>query len=452
MQNNVDTKGHFRYSIPVVIVLILILAMYLMAVNGMKISAYAVLIDGEEQFLVENHEEVEISINNICSEHEQKLGKIVEFDNTIEYESIFANEWDLLKGKEIEEKLKATLDFSTPAIAIIVDGDAIAYVENEAIAKSLLNKLKDENSKISEDERLVSSDFVEEVELVEKNVSTKKIKNEEQVYSLITTGTESPEKYIVEEGDSIWLIAHRNNLDVDDIKQVNKLNSETLSIGQELILVKNQPLISTMVQVEGEKIETISHETKTVTDNNLGSTVRVRQVGQDGKKQISYVATLVNGVVKEREIKEKNILRQPVDQVIARGNQVAQVASRGGSSGVLDWPVYGPITSYFGSRGGTHMGLDIGARTGTDIKAADSGVVIFAGYQGAYGYLVRIDHGNGMETRYAHCSRLLVSRGEHVSRGQVIARVGSTGRSTGPHLHFEVLTNGVQRNPLNYLR
>jgi murein DD-endopeptidase MepM/ murein hydrolase activator NlpD len=118
----------------------------------------------------------------------------------------------------------------------------------------------------------------------------------------------------------------------------------------------------------------------------------------------------------------------------------------------LLWPVNGVLTSLFGPRWGRmHNGIDIGAPTGTSIKAADAGYVFFAGWMGGYGNVVLIDHGGGLTTLYAHQSQIQTSVGQNVSRGQVIGRVGSTGQSTGPHLHFEVRANGTPVNPLAYL-
>ena len=99
-----------------------------------------------------------------------------------------------------------------------------------------------------------------------------------------------------------------------------------------------------------------------------------------------------------------------------------------------------------------HTGVDIGGAYGADIVAASSGTVIIAGYNaGGYGNYLVVDHGGGVTTLYAHASMLCVSKGQQVSRGQVIAKVGSTGMSTGPHLHFEVLINGAHTNPMNYI-
>ena len=118
-------------------------------------------------------------------------------------------------------------------------------------------------------------------------------------------------------------------------------------------------------------------------------------------------------------------------------------------------PVSGIISSRFGARSSirssAHTGLDIATSTGTPVSAAASGTVTFAGWKGSYGYLMVITHSNGVQTYYGHCSKLYFSAGDTVSQGQTIAAVGSTGNSTGPHLHFEIRVNGVAYNPQNYL-
>jgi murein DD-endopeptidase MepM/ murein hydrolase activator NlpD len=124
-------------------------------------------------------------------------------------------------------------------------------------------------------------------------------------------------------------------------------------------------------------------------------------------------------------------------------------ASRGLPVGELEWPVVGWISSPFGMRDGKpHEGVDIAADHGAPIRAAMAGRVAFAGPRGGYGLTVIIDHGDGISTLYAHSSKILVTEGEWVGRGQVIALVGNTGKSKGPHLHLELLLNGVPYDPL----
>ncbi len=158
-----------------------------------------------------------------------------------------------------------------------------------------------------------------------------------------------------------------------------------------------------------------------------------------------------------------NLYKEPVQTVtVAKtkttGSVNTSLTTSGGKANIgisLARPVSGVITSRFGVRSNlrksSHTGLDIAASTGTPIGAAASGTVTFSGRKGSYGNMIVITHQNGVQTYYGHCSKLYVSAGTQVSQGQTIAAVGSTGNSTGPHLHLEVRVNGVAYNPQNYV-
>lgn len=178
----------------------------------------------------------------------------------------------------------------------------------------------------------------------------------------------------------------------------------------------------------------------------------------DAKKQEQE--KFLNQVLTERSKAEQALqeLQQTSQEIEKR---LRGSSGHGGSSqgtGTMAWPLHGEITSPFGYRThpifGTriyHSGIDIAADTGDPVRAADSGVIESAGWLGGYGYAVIINHGNGLATLYGHNSELLVSEGQRVAKGQVISRAGSTGWSTGPHLHFEVRQDGSPVNPLNFL-
>ena len=428
---------------------IFVFALVLIWLVGIKTPAYTVVIDGKEKYTIKNQGEVKKIIAEIEKQSEKKTRSDLELNTKVEYRRTFASRNSIMKSEQLRNELQKDVRFLANATAIQVNGKTIACVKSKAIADKLLEDLKKEYGQVDENEKLVEVSFAEAVKITEKKVDTKDIFSEEKAQDLITIGTDNPERYIVKEGDSLWLIARRNDMYVDDILKVNRLQTDKLSLDQELILVKSKPYINVLAKVEGEKIEEIPFETKVVVDKNSPTRVRVKQAGQNGEKHIVYVASKINGITEEREIKEETIIKEAVTKILVKGTQVTQVASRGGGSGSLDWPVYGTITQYYKSG---HSGLDIGGRNGTPIRAADSGYVTFAGYQGNYGRFIVIDHGNGIVTRYAHCSSLNASVGQKVARGATIAKMGSTGRSSGPHLHLEVLANGSFRNPLNYLR
>ncbi|MBC7323857.1 MAG: peptidoglycan DD-metalloendopeptidase family protein, partial [Moorella sp. (in: Bacteria)] len=174
--------------------------------------------------------------------------------------------------------------------------------------------------------------------------------------------------------------------------------------------------------------------------------------GSEGERLVTYQIVTRNGTQVEKKVIEQQVLKEPVTKIVERGTRVV-LASRSGGSGRLAWPIQGTITSPYGYRGREfHTGLDIAGSIGEPVGAAEDGTVTFVGYDGGYGRMIAIDHGGGLVTRYAHLSGYNVRSGQQVSRGQVIGYVGVSGRTTGPHLHFEVLVNGSFRNPYEFLK
>lgn len=181
---------------------------------------------------------------------------------------------------------------------------------------------------------------------------------------------------------------------------------------------------------------------------------KVTQKGVPGEKAITAVVTTVNGVETAREILSETVTREPVEQKELIGTASAK-AQKVASRAMFIWPakkVPGQVISSYWGDGRNHRAVDIASPTGTPIYAAMGGVVTTATYKSDYGYYVVIDHGKGYETVYAHASKLNVSVGQVVSTGETIALVGSTGQSTGSHLHFEVRINGTRVDPLKYIK
>jgi murein DD-endopeptidase MepM/ murein hydrolase activator NlpD len=202
------------------------------------------------------------------------------------------------------------------------------------------------------------------------------------------------------------------------------------------------------VQAQAKIVAVRVHQVRLLRDELLANKGRLDAAREQKKADL---ATLT---ASERADAEEIDALQKVSAELGAKIRAAQSHSsvrRVSGSGFI-WPVNAPITSPFGWRWGRmHEGVDLGAAYGTPIAAAAAGVVIYAGWESGYGNLVAIDHGGGLSTAYGHQSRIAVSVGEHVDQGQIIGYVGSTGHSTGPHLHFEVRVNGQPVDPLGYL-
>ncbi len=200
----------------------------------------------------------------------------------------------------------------------------------------------------------------------------------------------------------------------------------------------------------------IAFSTKTV--NTAAQYIGYSKITTPGKQGLAAKTELVetvNGNESSREVLKNEVLVEPVTQVVLKGTAVnmasATEKAQAQSAGlIMPLNTYVYISAYWGD-GRNHKAIDFAGKRGTPIFASQSGVVTCAGYRGNYGYLVEIDHGNGLRTRYAHCNALCVKVGQTVKQGQQIATMGNTGRSTGDHLHFEVLKNGTQVNPASYI-
>lgn len=249
--------------------------------------------------------------------------------------------------------------------------------------------------------------------------------------------------YTVQDGDTVSTISRRFGITVNTVLWANNLTAYSLiRAGDRLAIlpysgvlytVKKGDTLAKIAQTYGVDLE------KILSCNTLGNSITVGQkIVVPGAKKIETAVTRRTTTSSYTGISViKDLIKSPTTKV--SGNKMA-------------WPTVGHrITQYFSWR---HNGLDIGNKVGTPIYAADSGTVILAqgGYNGGYGNTIVIDHGGGKRTRYGHASKLFVKVGDEVEKGEHIAAMGSTGRSTGPHLHFEVLINGARYNPLNYIK
>lgn len=239
-----------------------------------------------------------------------------------------------------------------------------------------------------------------------------------------------------------------------DIKEGYYLKSEIKDTASAESIVKNLE-VKTISTVTNDV--TVAYTTKkNYTSQENTTYYKVTTKGQNGLSRKTEVYETVNGVVSRHEIVSNEVITAPVTQVVTVGTAPikltpAQNPSVTSAGFICPLPSgrY-KISSYYGD-GRNHKGVDLCANRGTPIYAAASGTVTYAGWRNDYGYNIIIDHGNGIQTRYAHACALYVSKGTKVSQGDVIAGVGTTGNSTGNHLHFEVIVNGTRVNPAPYI-
>lgn len=297
-----------------------------------------------------------------------------------------------------------TIKYKT-VYAVKIEGETIGYVNDQTELQNLINE-----KIINKQGQNIESITLNKEPEYEKNLITRNTQtNEEEIIAKLEENTTTTYKFYA------VTLNNKTKAYVDTIEQAEKvveqIKKEYKGKGLSLDLAINEKYTEKQEEVKVE-------------------TVKVAETSMEEE---------INKLLKDKEEKD------------AAKNAIATV--NGINLSVL--PVSGTISSRFGVsssiRSGAHTGLDIACSKGTDIRVVAKGKVTFAGYKGAYGNLVKVDHGNGIETWYAHCSKIYVKEGQKVESGKVIAAVGSTGNSTGPHLHLEIRIGGTAVNPQKYL-
>ncbi|MFO7152021.1 MAG: peptidoglycan DD-metalloendopeptidase family protein [Bacillota bacterium] len=418
----------------------------------MNARVYAVTVDGKFLGNVKREEVVERAKQKLIEKYSEKYGSEIELVQDIQVSAGEPTKNGMLDEDQLLAKLEELISVKVKAVVLKINDQEVLAVKDKSTAESVLQAVKDYYISGAPGE-LVRVEVPDKIVVVEKYIEAGEILSQEAAKDLILKGTLETKTHTVQEGETLWDIAKKNNVSFSDIIEANShLKSvDKLSPGDVVYLQEIKPLLNVTVVKRVTKEENIPYETKVVKDSTIsqGKTV-VKQEGQKGVKQVTAEVVYKNGKAVSQTTLEEKVTKQPVARIVAQGTKAEVVTYRG--SGRFIWPVSGRITSRFGNRGGEyHTGLDIANSTGTPVRAAGSGVVTFAGRSGGYGNLVIINHGGGVETYYAHLSTISVSKGDNVSSGQVIGKVGTTGRTTGPHLHFEVRVNGTPKNPLNYL-
>ena len=357
--------------------------------------------------------------------------------------------------------LKNAGDSITQLSGLYINGNFEGALESRDTLDSILDGILENYSDGSANER---AEFVQDVEIVEGLYPSTTLISPVDLKKRLTAQTIVDKYYEVQAGNTMKGIARKHDMTLDELLALNPQvkDAESIHIGDKLLIQRAQPYLQVQVVRTITYEEEIPYETTKVKDSSKYVTYEyVKTSGKNGVQKVTAEVVYLDGVEQSRKVISTKVTKKPTNRVIVVGTkEINPNASAGEATGRLIWPVpgYSYITSDYGERESlrgyrAHKGIDIsgGGIYGASIVAADGGKVIEAGYHWSYGYYIRIDHGGGLITMYEHCSKLLVSRGESVKQGEVIAKVGSSGYSTGAHLHFQVEQNGSIVSPWKYV-
>lgn len=335
------------------------------------------------------------------------------------------------------------------AYGLYVDSKFEGAVEEGDKLKTALDGMLNEH-KLGVDGEI--TEFTVQVEIREGLYPQSSIMSFDKMNTKLHTDVEGERTYTAVEGDSLWLIAEKNNVTRSQLKALNPDIEKNLWIGDTVLISKSVPFLTVQTKiVESYEVEIPYKLISTNSNKYAYGTTTVVKSGKAGKAIETAEKIYINGVLQTTNIINTEVIQAAVNREVIVGTYIDATTIVPSSTGFM-WPVDGGYVScgINGYRG--HTGMDIAAPRGTNIRASKAGVVTKVKKQTTgYGYHIMIDHGGGVQTLYAHCSKLLVKVGQKVSQGQLIAYVGSTGNSTGNHCHFEIRINGQFKNPAKYI-
>ncbi len=428
------------------ILIIIVLSFTAYKVVEIKTRAFDIYLGEEKLGTVRNEEEALAIMEDLRGELSHTYGAELVLDKEMTFEPTHAKDDAIIKGSVLKSTIVSKIDFLVAGYSIRIGGQDIGFVKSEEEAKKIIDEIKAPYLEKVEG-KVKEAKILEDVLIVKGESPINKVSVHEDLVAKIKQGGKDIRTHMVEVGESFWTIAMMYDISVDEIIEANPdLNPDKLKTGDEVKLLVPKSMLTVQVVEELDYKKATDFETIVEKDDSMYTNQsKVKVEGVQGQSHIVESLTKQNGVTIDRKIVSEEVIKEPVDKVLVKGTKELPKTA---ATGVFMTPTRGRFTSGYGPRWGRmHRGIDIAASVGTPIYAADGGTVTHSGWQGTYGKMVEIDHGNGYVTRYAHTSKIHVAVGTKVYKGQHIANVGNTGRSTGPHLHLEVIKNGAHINP-----
>ena len=398
-------------------------------------------------------------------------GRVINADASFEVDAVPVFTMTLRRGKATlsdTEICDAILRQSGDSIAqvsgLYVDGTFVSAMEDEEDILAVLAALKE--GRYDKDDPNQRAEFVQKVEIVEGLYPISAVvEDTDALTEILTTEVVSAKHHTVVAGDTLSAIARQHDITTAELRSMNPSHADkdTLKVGEKLLVQRARARLQVQVVKSVLKTEVIDYKTKTVyRDDKPVTHNKVTTKGQEGSMDVTYEYIYLDGEEIAVNRVAEVITKEPVTKVVEIGTKKTYtsggsevVQGDGIATGKWTWPVPVCHNVYQGYHSG-HLAIDISSGPtpvfNKPCVAADGGKVVYAGWYYNYGYYIKIDHGNGLYTTYAHLNAVEVVVGQLVSNGQRIGRIGNTGYSFGPHLHFEVIKNGVRVNPLKYVK
>ncbi len=356
------------------------------------------------------------------------------------------------------------------AYGLFIDGELVGAIRSEGDLSFILDEFTQSFNNSTQTGTL---SFVQDVETKSGLYAAKDVITASELRDIICGTKLVTKSHTVKSSNTVSKLLSTYGMTEERFYELNPSVKETgLIAGNTVTVETEKPVLEVKCVVVRQYTVSVAYKTTTVNDPTKYTTYKkLKTQGQKGTNKVTEEIVYVGGVEQSRKVIETEVLKAPVDQVYVVGTKKYVASSSSGSSsssssssgggrtptGMFTWPVPGVkhVSSYYGPRWGKlHKGIDISTSGiyGRTVVAAAGGKVTRAGWFSSYGYCIDIQHSNGYLTRYAHLSKINVKVGQTVSKGQAIGKVGNSGNSTGPHLHFEIRLNGSTKNPMNYYK
>ncbi len=387
---------------------------------------YNVYIYGKSIGVIDSPQEIDnwqqASLNRLSQQYPNVQWKFddnaIQLEKKQQFRAVITND-------AILQALNSSMKAIPYGVEVAINGQKKFSVKDEATANRILATIKEQYALMAEQSdqvNLLSNNGKTQLQDFQISVGVPKLKSVKIVEVVEMKFNQVQPEEVLNEEDALHLL--------------------TIAVAQPALTVETEETVTDTIALQ---YETIYEEDR---DMKEGQTKTVRS-GIKGQKKITYLLIKKNGILINERIIEEHIIAEPIPAIVKRGSKIIP----GEGSGKFIWPVVSArLTSGFGYRWGReHKGIDL-ISTKTTILASDHGIVSFTGTKEDYGKVVIIDHQNGYETLYAHLGKISVKTGSIVVKGDQVGKMGSTGKSTGVHLHFEIIQEGKETNPLGYLR